>query len=153
MNIHGRNLLIYSEGSVVAAARSCRISMSIDTIETAGTEDGRHRCFVASMSSWTVSVERLVTVVKDFFQNTGQMVTLSFVARDIYGNLMGDRMTGNAFVSSVQVDGSVGALAKGSVTFQGSGKLERLLDALRDSEQKDLWDYDHTDQLFAPSAM
>lgn len=81
------------------------------------------------------------------------MVTLSFVVRDIYGNLMGDRMTGNAFVSSVQVDGSVGALVKGSVTFQGTGKLERLLDALRDSEQKDLWDYDHTDQLFAPSSM
>lgn len=152
MLIHGDNLLIYAGGSVVAAAKSCKILMDVETIETAGTDDGQFRCYVASMSSWSVSVDKLVEVVKDLFLNNGQTVTVSFVVRDMFNNLSGDRMTGQAFVVNAGASGSVSALVKGSLTFQGTGALARMVDGLRDYDTKDLYDYNGINRLQAPSS-
>ena len=150
--IHGRNLLIYADGVAVAAARSCRITMDFDTIEMAGVESGTYKYYVTAMSSWSIQVDKLVSNVRSIFEEVGTMVSLSFVVRDEYGNLMGDRMQGEGFMKSANISATVGSLTTGNITFQGSGELVRQMDALRDYDQKDLYDYNHQAQLMAPSS-
>jgi hypothetical protein len=150
--IHGRNLLIYADGVAVAAARSCRITMDFDTIEMAGVDSGTYKYYVTAMSSWSIQVDKLVSNVRSIFEEVGTMVSLSFVVRDEYGNLMGDRMQGEGFMKSANISATVGSLTTGNITFQGSGELVRQMDALRDYDQKDLYDYNHQAQLMAPSS-
>lgn len=150
--VHGRNLLIYADGVAVAAARSCRITMDVESIEMAGVDSGKFKYYVAAMSSWSIQVDKLVSNVRSLFEDVGDMVTLSFVVRDEYGNLMGDRMTGEGFIKSASISATVGSLTTGSITFRGSGELVRVMDALRDYDQKDLYDYNHQAQLMAPSS-
>lgn len=150
--IHGRNLLIYADGVAVAAARSCRITMDFDTIEMAGVDIGQYKYYVTAMSSWSIQVDKLVSNVRSIFEEVGTMVSLSFVVRDEYGNLMGDRMQGEGFMKSANISATVGSLTTGNITFQGSGELVRQMDALRDYDQKDLYDYNHQAQLMAPSS-
>ena len=152
MIVHGRNLLIYAGGSVVAAARTCRISMDFDTIEVAGVDSGQFKYHIQAMSSWTVTVTKLVAVVHTLFEENEQPVRLSFVVRDKYGNLMGDRMTGDALIKNVSVDATVGSLATGSITFQGTGELIREIVGLCDYDGTELYDYNGNSRLCAPSS-
>ena len=140
MYLNGRNLLIYAGGEVVAAAKSCRISMDFDTIETANVIDGAARTFIPGRYEWQVSVNTLVTSVHSCFEGHGQTVRLSFVVRDRFGNLSADRMTGEAFVKKADVTGTVNSLTQGSFVFQGTGPIERILEVLRDSNQYNLLD-------------
>jgi hypothetical protein len=150
MIIKGNDLLIYANGSVVAAARTCRISMDSDLIECAGR--GRYKLFLPSLGAWQVSVTSLVTRVSSFFTAPSTAVRLSFAVRDRYGTLLGDRMTGSAFIRKSEVTASVESLIQGQFTFQGNGALERVMDGLRDDDSNDLYD-DSNNRLRAPSSI
>ena len=136
----------------MAAARTCRISMDFDTIEVAGVDSGQFKYHIQAMSSWTVTVTKLVAVVHTLFEENEQPVRLSFVVRDKYGNLMGDHMTGDALIKNVSVDATVGSLATGSITFQGTGELIREIVGLCDYDGTDLYDYYGNSRLCAPSS-
>ena len=152
MNINGSDLLIYAGGSVVAAAKSCRISMSVDMIEAAGQTDGKAREFVPAMKEWQISTTSLVTVAHTFFEGHGTSVRLTFAVRDKYGNILGDKMTGYGFLAKSEITAAVESLIKGSFVFQGVGELAREMDGLRDYNQKDLYDYNGGNRLRAPSS-
>ena len=98
------------------------------------------------------TVTKLVAVVHTLFEENEQPVRLSFVVRDKYGNLMGDRMTGDALTKNVSVDATVGSLATGSITFQGTGELIREIVGLCDYDGTDLYDYYGNSRLCAPSS-
>ena len=117
--IHGRNILIYSGGHVVAAARTCSISMSVDDTEVSNPANLKNRCYLTGRKSWNMTITKLVTVAHTFFENKGQQVRLSFAVR----GSSTDRMTGNAIVKNVEVAGTVGSLTTGNFTFQGTGPL------------------------------
>lgn len=117
--IHGRNILIYAGGHVVAAARSCSISMSVDDTEVSNPADLKNRCYLTGRKSWNMTITKLVTVAHTFFENLDQEVRLSFMVR----GSSTDRMTGNAIVKNVEVSGTVGSLTTGNFTFQGTGPL------------------------------
>lgn len=117
--IHGRNILIYSGGHVVAAARTCSISMSVDDTEVSNPADLKNRCYLTGRKSWNMTITKLVTVAHTFFENLDQEVRLSFMVR----GSSTDRMTGNAIVKNVEVSGTVGSLTTGNFTFQGTGPL------------------------------
>ena len=117
--IHGRNILIYSGGHVVAAARTCSISMSVDDTEVSNPADLKNRCYLTGRKSWNMTITKLVTVAHTFFENLDQEVRLSFMVR----GSSTDRMTGNAIVKNAEVSGTVGSLTTGNFTFQGSGPL------------------------------
>ena len=152
MFINGRNLLIYAEGKVVAAAKVCRISIDSELIEVAGVDGGQSKCYTYAMLSWTVTVTKLVTMVHELFESAGNFVRLSFIVRDKYGKLSGDRMTGDALIKSVAVDGTTGSLVTGNITFQGNGKLIREVVGLCDYDGTDLYDYNGNSRLCAPSS-
>ena len=117
--IHGRNILIYSGGHVVAAARTCSISMSVDDTEVSNPADLKNRCYLTGRKSWNMTITKLVTVAHTFFENLDQEVRLSFMVR----GSSTDRMTGNAIVKNVEVSGTGGSLTTGNFTFQGTGPL------------------------------
>ena len=117
--IHGRNILIYAGGHVVAAARTCSISMSVDDTEVSNPADLKNRCYLTGRKSWNMTITKLVTVAHTFFENLDQEVRLSFMVR----GSSTDRMTGNAIVKNVEVSGTVGSLTTGNFTFQGTGPL------------------------------
>ena len=117
--IHGRNILIYSGGHVVAAARTCSISMSVDDTEVSNPAALKNRCYLTGRKSWNMTITKLVTVAHTFFENLDQEVRLSFMVR----GSSTDRMTGNAIVKNAEVSGTVGSLTTGNFTFQGSGPL------------------------------
>ena len=117
--IHGRNILIYSGGHVVAAARSCSISMNVEDTEVSNPADLKNRCYLTGRRSWNMTITKLVTVAHTFFENLDQEVRLSFMVR----GSSTDRMTGNAIVKNVEVSGTVGSLTTGNFTFQGTGPL------------------------------
>ena len=117
--IHGRNILIYSGGHVVAAARTCSISMSVDDTEVSNPASTSTRNYIAGRKSWTVTITKLVTVAHTIFENLDQEVRLSFMVR----GSSTDRMTGNAIVKNADVSGTVGSLTTGNFTFQGTGPL------------------------------
>ena len=117
--IHGRNILIYAGGHVVAAARSCSISMNVEDTEVSNPADLKNRCYLTGRKSWNMTITKLVTVAHTFFENLDQEVRLSFMVR----GSSTDRMTGNAIVKNVEVSGTVGSLTTGNFTFQGTGPL------------------------------
>lgn len=143
----GRDLLVYADGVVVAAAKSCSLSMEADTLETAGVDAGA-RSYMSGRKDWSVKVGNLVTSVQGHFAPIGAMLRLSMVICDELGNPTSDRLTGEAFVTGADVTGTVGHLVQGSFTFKGSGQLGILSVALRDSLQRDLYD-SNGNQLFA----
>ena len=111
--------MIYSGGQVVAAARTCTISMSVDDTEVSNPANTSSRTYLPGRKSWTVAITKLVTVAHTLFENKGQEVRLSFAVR----GSSTDRMTGNAIVKNDEVSGTVGSLTTGNVTFQGTGPL------------------------------
>ena len=119
--IHGRNLLIYANGAVVAAARTCRISMDVDIVEVSNPS-GRSKSYLAGREGWTVSATQLVTNVHSRFENVGKPLRLSFVVRS-GGAMTDDRMTGQAFITRSEVTATVGSLTSGNFQFQGTGPL------------------------------
>lgn len=137
---NGTDLLIYVDGVAVAAAKTCRISMSADMIETASPTNGKYRTFLPGMVEWSVSTTSLIVTVHDKFEIIGNEVRLSFVMRDQFKNLSGDRMTGQALVEKYEVTGAVRSLCTGSFVFRGIGELKRNMLNLRDSEQNNLLD-------------
>lgn len=143
----GRDLLVYADGVVVAAAKSCSLSMEADTLETAGVDAGA-RSYMSGRKDWSVKVGNLVTSVQGHFAPIGAMLRLSMVICDELGNPTSDRLTGEAFVTGADVTGTVGHLVQGSFSFKGSGQLGILSVALRDSLQRDLYD-SNGNQLFA----
>lgn len=139
---NGYDLLIYVDGVAVAAAKTCRISMSADMIEASSPENGQYKTFLPGMIEWSVSTTSLVVTVHDKFEKIGNEVRLSFVMRDHFNNLSGDRMTGQAIVEKYEVTGAVRSLCTGSFVFRGSGEFKRNMLELRDSEQNNLLDDD-----------
>lgn len=113
-------MLIYADGQVVAAAKSCRISMDRDTEEVSSPTAGRNKAFRAGRKEWSVSVSTLLTSVYGSILRQSQTVRLSFVV----AGSSSDRMTGTAIVQRVEVTAAMGRLASGSFIFKGSGKLE-----------------------------
>ena len=130
----GRDLLVYADGVVVAAAKSCSLSMEADTLETAGVDAGA-RSYMSGHKDWSVKVGNLVTSVQGHFAPIGAMLRLSMVICDELGNPTSDRLTGEAFVT-------VGHLVQGSFSFKGSGVLERPRVRLYDSNHTPLNDSD-----------
>ena len=148
MMIHGRNLLIYQNGVAIAAAKSCTISMSIGDIEAASDTDGKAKTFLPTQKEWTVRCSTLVTSLIGHMADIGNTVRLSMVVCDWEKNPTPDRLTGEAIVTSASISASVGNLAQGNFQFRGTGELIRRTVALRDVDQKVLFDVNHN-QLFA----
>lgn len=114
--IHGRDLIISLNGTAIAAARSCDISVEDDMIEVTSPSSGRAKAYRAGRYGWTVDVSCLV-LSPDMVISTGQQLTFSCkVGSTTY-------LTGSVIRKGSKITGSVGNLAQGSYSFIGTGPL------------------------------
>ena len=118
----GRNVFIYNGTSgtspIIAAAKSCTVSMKCDTEEKASSISATDKEFRAGRSEWEISLSHLVVTDAPFdgILKVKGTYTLSVVI----GNT---RKTGTAICMTANLGAPVDGLAKGNVKFQGSGPL------------------------------
>lgn len=139
--IHGRNLLIYSEGAAIAGAKSCEVTTEADQIEVSSPTSGVWREYKGGRKGWSVTVSTLVLSMYDTLMTSGQRVWLTMVVRTPNG-LGADRLSGYAWCKNAKVNAAVGDLCKGGFTFVGDGELRRETLLLRSSEPLELRDVD-----------
>ena len=135
MHLQGNNLIIYVDGVVVAAAKSCTVTMEVGSIDTAGS--GRTKASMPTVKDWSVKTSVLVTSLNvtslnGHFALSGK-VRLSVAVVD-GGEITTDRMTGEAIVTNANVSAAVGNLVQGNFSFKGTGALERPRVRLRDNQ-------------------
>lgn len=123
MIIHGKDIQIqnYNGSSIVAAARTCEVSIQADIIETATPTSGIFRTFIAGRKDWSVSVGYLVASEDGagILLNVGDTVHIRilYTAADVW-------LHGYAIVQQCRITANIGSLAQGSFVFKGSGPLE-----------------------------
>lgn len=115
----GNNLIISLDGTAIAAAKSCNIERSVSTIETSSPMDGADRTYIVGRGTWKVTVNALVSNVKDFVLKAGQTYTLAFGAR----GSSTDRLYGTAICTHTKVTATRFNLVQGSFEFLGNGAL------------------------------
>lgn len=126
MILNGRNLIVKSNGVAIACARSCELDIDSEVIEVASPSSGRSKEYIAGRKSWSVNVGHLVKVgtnkdnLRSAIAMPGQTVTLVFCVED---GLM-YKWEGSAICTKAKLTGTIGNLAQGSFSFQGSGELK-----------------------------
>lgn len=122
----GNNILVYMNGSAVAATRSDEIQSDCGMIPIASPDTGDWEAYLAGRKSWSINKGWLVVSTEysaDDLEKlllVGTTVTIRIIGRDrTYG------LTGTAIVRSCTVRGTRGNLASGSFVFQGSGPLTK----------------------------
>lgn len=126
MILHGDSLIIMLNGSVIAGAKTCRISVKANTNRVSSPTDGQWEHSIVGIKSWAVTADHLVmfsgandTPVKSAINRVGQTYTLSFRCSD----LSSDTMSGTAHCLTFVIEATKGALAQGSFEFKGTGPL------------------------------
>lgn len=120
--VHGRNIKIYSGASgttaLIAAAKSCTVSLKGDLIEKSSESQQQYREYIAGRMDWEISISHLVTSSAPF--DGILKVNQSYTVRV---DVNGTTKSGTAICMQADIQGAVGALATGSVKFKGSGPL------------------------------
>lgn len=120
--ILGKDIKIYQGDTgttpIIAAAKSCTVSMKSDVIERSSAVSATAKEFVAGRTEWEVSIGHLLVsdAPYDGLLKTGQTFTLSIVIGDV-------RKVGKAICMAADINASVGSLGTGSAKFKGSGEL------------------------------
>ena len=126
MVLHGDSLIITLNGSVIAGAKSCRISVKASTNRVSSPTDGQWEHSIVGIKSWAVTTDHLVmysgtnnTPIKSSINRVGQTYTLAFMCSE----LSSDTMSGTAHCLTSVIEATKGALAQGSFEFKGTGPL------------------------------
>lgn len=126
--INGNNILVYRNGSVIAATRTHEIQTSSEVIEISSATDSIWKHYIAGRKEWTVSVNYLVmagdetTVASRLREmlNIGTQYILRICERT-EGTTTG--LSGTAILRACVITATRGSLVQGSFTFVGTGPL------------------------------
>ena len=114
---HGRNLVILKDGVAIAAAKSCDVSMDVDTKEISTPASSQDKIFIAARHGWSVSVSVLVTQLEGMLLEVGETYTLTFAIDST------TVMSGEAFVNEVEIEAQRGNIIQGGISFKGTSSL------------------------------
>lgn len=118
--IHGKYVQIYAGSSlVISAAKSCTIRKNADTIETASSNSGTARTFVAGRTSWSVELNHLVT----YDDNKGGIPKVGNQYSLVIKVGTTTILSGSAICTEATITATKGAISQGSIKFQGTGAL------------------------------
>jgi predicted secreted protein len=118
--LHGEQIKVYMNGSVVALSKSCDIEVSCDTEEVASPTTADWRDFIAGRKDWTINVSVLLSSVSTLVSAVGSTVTLTFGTQP-------DQLQGQAIVQATKITATRGNLAQGSWKFRGKGALTQVI--------------------------
>lgn len=124
--VHGKDIQIYratpapgEEGypKLVACAKSCDIIVSADIIEVSTEEESVWRQFIAGRKDWQVTINYLVTAMPSDIPRVGDSVTLLISQKGA------PPLHGKAICEKCRITSTLGNLAVGAFTYQGTGEL------------------------------
>lgn len=115
--IHGKDIIILSDGKAIAASKTCTISRKLETIEVSTPDSEQSREYIAGRETWEVSIS---TLVSDFVTAIEQIDRSTVTLKMMQG---GRGMTGTAICTECKITATKGNLAQGSFKFQGTGPL------------------------------
>lgn len=123
--IQGRNLIVSINGTPVAAAKSCTLTVSQDFLQVCSPTTSRVFNKIPTTYDWSISVNGLIissSAPKNLVQSlvNGAEVLLTF---EYNGTQL---QAGLAFIKSIEQSGSVGNLATFSASFESNGELFRI---------------------------
>ena len=116
--ILGEKMIVKMNGTAIAAAKSCELTVSAEKLPVASGTDGKWEHCIAGRKKWSVSCKTLLTGIKTHVEMVGKIVTLIITTAD------NDTLTGQALVEQWSGSGAVGSLASGSYSFSGNGSLK-----------------------------
>lgn len=137
---NGNVILVGLEGRernyIIGGARSCELTIDSDTIEISSAGSATAREFIAGRTTWTVTVNYLVSNPKAILSVGGTTLASILNVRNIYTLYFGERgsgtsastissnyVSGQAILKSVKITATKGNLIQGSIVFQGSSAL------------------------------
>ncbi len=121
--IHGRKIIVKVNGTAIAGAKSCEITVNGDDIEIASASQSTWREYIAGRKDWAVSCGHLLTATGTPLKTNAQMVN-TVVTLVVETDQTGDTLTGQAIVKAWKASGAVGNLATGTFQFKGTGALQ-----------------------------
>ena len=126
MATNGNNILIYKDGSVIAATKSNEMQTSCDTIEISSSSQGVWRQYLIGRKDWSVTTNFLVPAASNVWDllRAGESCTVAFYARN--GATLTKILEGSAFITNVKITATRGNLAQGSFSFKGNGPLNDM---------------------------
>jgi predicted secreted protein len=118
--IQGDIYIFNGNGAVIAAAKSCTIKRHCGAIEKASASNATEREYIADRSEWSIELSHLV--VSDAPTGGIPMIRQTYTLTVKVGDT--SVLQGAAICTDATITSNVGNLAKGSISFQGSGPLE-----------------------------
>lgn len=118
--VKGNDIIILLNGTAIAGTKSHRVSTSCGTLEKTSSTQQKWREYEPDRCDWSISVNKLVTLVSDIDSVllVGTKVTL--IVRDRNNT---KSLTGSAIVTACETSYVKGNLATGSYSFKGTGAL------------------------------
>ena len=121
--MNGNNIIVYWNGTAIAAVKSNSIKTKADTIETASPTNGEWKTHIAGRKEWQISVSYLILTdngVRDLLK-TGNTYTIKMKGRNAADST---GVTGTATLTNCDITATRGNLVTGSFQFVGNGPLQ-----------------------------
>ena len=120
----GKDIIMIFSQSGTALASTCiksdEIQTQADTIEKSSATQQDWREYIAGRKEWSVNVSYLVLTAQKITDVLMVGTVFDVTIRDVSSTVS---MTGKAILTDCKQSYAVGALAKGSFAFKGSGPL------------------------------
>lgn len=120
--MNGNDIIVYQNGTAIAAVKTSGVKSGADTIETASATDGQWRQYITGRKEWSISVGYLILAnsgVRDLLK-VGTTYTLKIKGR---GAADSTGVTGTAILSACDIQLDRGKLVSGNFQFKGTGAL------------------------------
>ena len=130
MASNGNNVLVYTNGYIIAGTKTNEIQTDCETIEIASPNQGAWKEFITGRKNWSITVSYLVapdssaltvsgsTGLKDLLQ-VGNTFTLKIYKRGSSSVVL----QGSAILKTCKITATRGNLIQGSFQFVGNGSL------------------------------
>lgn len=122
----GEDLLIAMGGRVIAAQRTCNLNMQQDTIEVCSPVSGAWREYIPSTIGWDISCDGLIYAPEYADELMEVLTSRQKVRLSYYDPELRIVRSGYAIPTGLQQGASINSLATYSLSFQGSGPLEKV---------------------------
>ncbi len=123
--IHGENLTLSLNGTIVAAAKSCNLKFDQSLIEIASPVSGADTMYIPSKRGWSISTEGLCTTMvymNSVLWNRSNQFSVAFFDADLKMVFNGD-----CYIKSIAISGAIGKIVTYSIDLQGSGSLAKSI--------------------------
>jgi NAD(P)H-nitrite reductase large subunit len=118
--VKGNDIIILVNGTAVAGCKTQRLQTTCGSLEKASSTQQEWNEYVAGRAGWTITVNKLVTLVDDIREVLKIRDTVTIVMRDRANT---KSLTGTAIVTACDTTYTKGSLATGSYSFLGTGPL------------------------------